>query len=328
MLHWKTKIYNTAFEIANQFSNKERIQGVAIGGSIGRGETWKHSDLELCILVEDYIDDFQYFNFIQEMGVEIIQLKKDDMVKFIETDHMEDSNILEIPIQIYKCKIVYDPSGLLHHFKRKYDVLLFHERIRKMKADEALLHAGNRLTQAKKLMMDGNYKTALAHLRIGLNDMLLGTYWANGILPRSQNRTIHLLKKNGAILGHNKLYYAFLQIYCLSNHTEAEMKNRVFKAREDILKLAAEGWGTNASEFLRKAVDSNFEWGHPRSVVYVYKWCVHLLLGNNLQNDAIYEDFNSAAYHELNVFLDMYDIDLEQVNVMIQVYEEAFHACR
>jgi len=209
VLHWKTKIYNTAFDIANQFSREERIQGVAIGGSIGRGETWKHSDLELCILVEDYISDFQYFNFIQEMGVEIIQLKKDDIIKFIETDNMEISNILEIPIQIYKCKIINDPLGLLHHFKLKYDSLLFHESIRKMKANEALLHAGNKLAQAKKLIKEGNFKTALSHLRLGLNDMLLGTYWANGILPRSQSRTIHLLKKNSAILGHNKLYHAF-----------------------------------------------------------------------------------------------------------------------
>lgn len=327
-MHWKTKIYRTASDIADQFSKDARIHGVAIGGSIGRGETWKHSDLELCILVEDYIDEFQYFNFIQEMGVEIIQLKKDHIVKFIETDRIEDLNILDIPIQIYKCKINYDPLGLLHHFKRKYDSLLFHESIRKMKADEALLHAGNRLTQAKEVVQTGHYKTALAHLRIGLNDLLLGTYWKNGILPRSQSRAIYLLKNNSTILGHDKLYHAFLQIYCLSNYTEAEMKNRFLKAREDILKLAEENWGTNSSEFLSKAVDSNFEWGHAQSVVYVYKWCVHLLHGKYLENKDNYEKLSSIPLQELNAFLDMYDIDLEQVNVMIQLYEEAFHVCR
>jgi len=106
------------------------------------------------------------------------------------------------------------------------------------------------------------------------------------------------------------------------------MKNRFFKAREGILKLAEENWGTNSSEFLHKAADSHFEWGHAQSVVYVYKWCVHLLHCNNRQNEAIYEKFNSIPFQEMNEFLDLNDVHVEQVNEMIQVYEEAFHACR
>lgn len=86
-------------------------------------------------------------------------------------------------------------------------------------------------------------------------------------------------------------------------------------------------WGTNSSEFLLKAVDSNFEWGHTPSAVYVFKWCVHLLHCNNLQSEQCYEHLNSPQFLELNHFLDMNTIDSEQMNVMIQVYEAAIKAC-
>ena len=142
----------------------------------------------------------------------------------------------------------------------------------------------------KSFMKKGYYKTSLAHIRIGINELLLAYYWHYNILPRSQNRTVYLLKKNSKIIGHEKLYEAFVTIFCLDK-TSTYMKERLLKAKNDIKKVS-EIWGSNAPEFLEKACDGNLEWGYPKSIIYVYKWCMHILQCNDLTQEDIYDKQN------------------------------------
>ena len=35
-MHWKTRIYESAYKIANEFKNNPNVIGIAIGGSIAK----------------------------------------------------------------------------------------------------------------------------------------------------------------------------------------------------------------------------------------------------------------------------------------------------
>jgi predicted nucleotidyltransferase len=61
MVHWKQQLYDSANRVANQFKDQPGIVSIAIGGSLARGAAWKHSDLELCVMVDQHLPELQYF---------------------------------------------------------------------------------------------------------------------------------------------------------------------------------------------------------------------------------------------------------------------------
>jgi hypothetical protein len=322
-MHWKAKLYNTAKNIASRFENDPRILGIAFGGSIGCGVAWKHSDLELCILVEEPIKEFQHFNVIDNMGVEIFQYEKPKLEQFLSVFKEPDESVLPFRIQIYGCKIVYDPTGLLGSFKATFDQSLFHEKVTRLKVSEALRHADVRLGRAKELLKLGRARTAAAHLRIGLNDLVLATYWQHRMLPRSQNRTEYFLKKNIAVFGHDHLYKAFIRTFCLDQPL-TRMKEYLFQSRGEIHSLAETLWGSNSSEFFQKAVDGNLEWGYEKSILYVYKYCVHRMQCSDLMEGDVYDrDSYQEQYSHLYRFLDMEELGRQEVEDMVSLFEKA-----
>jgi predicted nucleotidyltransferase len=322
-MHWKTKIYESAYKVANRFTNDPNVIGVALGGSIGRGMTWKHSDLELCIIVEKRTNEYQYFNFMDNLGVEIIQIQKELVEDFVTNFREPNAAILKFPIQIYKCRVIHDPTGILAKFKDLYDRYLFHKDITHSKKAEALAHADKKLVKAKEILSIGHHKTAVAHLRVGLNYLLLAYYWHHNILPRSQNRTIYMLKKNTKIIGHEKLYDAFINIFCL-NKSYKMMRENLFRARSDILKISATNWGSGASDFLENAVDSKLEWGHGQSILYVYKYCLHRMQCRDDDQEGIYDQETfKFEYEHINEFLDFGDMEPEKVNNMVKLFGKA-----
>lgn len=322
-MHWKAKLYGTANKIAARFVDDPHILGIAFGGSIGRGVAWKHSDLELCLLVEERIEEFQHFNVIENMGVEIFQFTKPRIEQFLAGFKEPDASVLEFRIQIYGCKIVYDPTGLLGRFKEIFDRSLFHETVTRLKSAEALRQADARLERAKELLGQGRFRTAAAHLRIGLNDLVLATYWRHRMLPRSQNRTEYFLKKHIGVFGQDHLYKAFIRIFCLDRPL-AEMKERLFLAREEIHLLAETLWGSQSPQFLQQAVDGNLEWGYEKSILYVYKYCVHRMQCQGLQEDDVYDrESYREGFGRLYRFLDLEEMGQQEVQDMVRLFEKA-----
>ena len=123
-MHWKSRIYKSAYSVAEKISQNPKVLAVAFGGSVAKGMVWKHSDLELCIIADGHISEYEYFNYIENLGVEIIQIEKSNILKFVKKFKTPDKDVLAFPIQIYKCKVVYDPQGILSPFKEIYDKAL------------------------------------------------------------------------------------------------------------------------------------------------------------------------------------------------------------
>ncbi len=320
-MHWKTKIYQSAHTVAKSFEDDKRVVGVAFGGSVAKNMVWKHSDLELCIVVNERIEDYEYFNFIEGMGVEIIQIEKSKIQEFIEGFTQPDEKVLSFPIQIYKCKILYDPQNILSEFKKIYDNSLFNPNVANIRETQHIKNTDDEYEKAKASFAKEHYKTALSHLRLSVNELLLVYYWHYGILPRSQNRTVHFLKKNSKAFGNDVLYNAFVDIFCL-NKSLGFMRNALNTAKDEIFEIS-ENWGQGTPEFLQKAVDINLEWGYPKSITYVYKWCMHLLtLSLNEEGFCDTKDFNSK-YPKLNVFLDFMEVSKSDLEEMFEKYDLA-----
>ncbi|ULL16913.1 hypothetical protein DVH26_22200 [Paenibacillus sp. H1-7] len=322
-MSWETELYEKANRIADSFRSHPRVVAIALCGSVGRGQIWEHSDLELCLVVEQRIEELQHFNYIDGMGVEIIQLTRGKLEAFVNEWQGPDRSLLAFPIQIYQCKILHDPEQVLAPFMHLYDSFLFDDSIVSMKEEEMLKQADLQLDKARRLVETGCAKTAAAHLRIGLNFLLLGYYWRNRILPRSQNRTIYFLKQNSAIIGHDLLYDLFILAFCL-NLPDSVLKERLLDAQPSIFPIAESSWGSQSSTFLKYAVDGSLEWGHDQSIIYVYKYCIHRMQANSYDVDSLYDQPSFVeSYPELHRFLDFDDLTPDIVSQWIDLYAAA-----
>lgn len=320
-MHWKTRIYQSAYKIANEFKSNPDVVGIAIGGSIARGMTWKHSDLELCLIVENPIKEFQYFNFIDGLGVEIIQILRPKISDFLDTFQEPNTAMLNFPIQIYKCKIIHDPTAILSKFKNIFDTYLFDPNITSSRKKQWLNNVDKRIGIARELLDKGYYKTSLGHIRISMNELLLAFYWHHNILPRSQNRTEYFLRKNSKVIGQDILYKIFMKVFCLDK-SHKYMKKSLQKAKSDIDKVA-EFWGSNAKEFLEKACDGSLEWGYPKSITYVYKYCMHKLQCKELIPENVYDNESyKSEFENLYEFLDLNAINQETVISILNEFED------
>ncbi|MBE0699507.1 MAG: hypothetical protein IH586_21500, partial [Anaerolineaceae bacterium] len=201
---WRSELRAWAQRCAAEFQNRAGVLGVVIGGSLARGQEWRHSDLELGILVEERDPNLPYFNIYEGRGVEAIQLVRRDLEEQVSLAEGGDlSPISSWPIQLWTCRVISDPTGVLGRFKKQFDPGLFDPTVIEKKLgglrqqiDKALAEARDLLTQNKPLM-------ALVRTRQAMNEAILAVHWAHGELPRSQNRTdsrLRLLCRKHAIL--------------------------------------------------------------------------------------------------------------------------------
>ncbi len=327
-MHWKTQIYESAKKIAKEMQDEDFVSAVAFGGSVARGTVWRHSDLELCLLVNRYEPGLQYFGYKHGMGVEHIQILKQRVLDFLDEYGKtgEVAGLLKFPIQAYTCRIVCDKEGVLARFKQVMDKHLFDKRITALKESESLEKTDANYALFQKLLSGGKPNSALAALQLAVNELLLATYWHYGILPRSQNRTLYLLHKNcREKIGDMALYEAFRDIYGASAPVQ---KNRAMlnAAKPALFEVYSGAWGESAPEFLEKACDGRLEWGHADSIVYVHKYCVHAL-----QAQKIAEGFyDSAAFAEkgaaLRGFLGFDGLTKEKLEALAEKYVKARNA--
>ncbi len=324
-MHWKTQIVQSAQTIADEMKNEDYVSAVAFGGSVARGTVWRHSDLELCLLVEQYEPKLQYFGYKHGMGVEHIQILKQRVLDFLdEYDQTGDvTGLLKFPIQAYSCRMVCDKEGVMARFKQVMDGHLFDAKITALKEGEALKNADDNYRLYQTLLAGGKRASALAALRLAVNELLLATYWRYKILPRSQNRTLYLLRRNCQnIIGSMALYQAFREIYGAAASVQ---KNRALlnAAKPALFEVYANAWGDTAPEFLEKACDGRLEWGHADSIVYVHKYCVHVLQAAKMK-EGYYDTPEYAAKGEaLSRFMGFEGLSDDKLADLAEKYEAA-----
>jgi len=267
---WQLDIRNWANQIANDFRNREGIEGVMIGGSIARGQEWQHSDLELGILVEERNPEIPYFNVIQGRGVEVIQVVRPDLETQLK--QIEDGNIIPItqwPIQLWLGKVISDPTGVLKEFKTVFDSGLFTTKVIEQKLGIQYQKVKKEMVQANEFLNNNCPAAALVRMRYAMNEAILALHWRHGELPRSQNRTdsrlLQLCKNHDEM----SFYTLYRDMFALDD-SDTVIKTVWPKIKGEILDITR-SWISGAYDFFKYAVDSNFEWGQNAGILTVYR---------------------------------------------------------
>jgi predicted nucleotidyltransferase len=297
-LHWRTELHRFADDVLRSFAEREDVHGVALGGSLARGLEWKHSDVELAILVDRRLDEFGHFAVREGRGFEIFQFVEAELRGQIDRAQTDPTAVLDWPIQIYQCRVIADPSGLLGQFKEAFDRQLFSAEVISAKVARSLEGFDREFATAQADLAASKPLTALAQLRAAFNHLILAFYWRHEILPRSQNRTEALLRMHCRRLGKMDFYALFHDVYDL-DLTAAQARGLLASCRAEVNDIVA-GFGPAAADFFYHAVDGEFRWGQTKGILTVYRLYVPWCLRRVQKQEGV---FDSSAWREAHADL-------------------------
>lgn len=279
---WRIQLRAWANKCAQKFSKRPDVLGVVIGGSLARGQEWRHSDLELGILVEKKDETLPHFNIVAGRGVEVFQLIRsqlEEQIGLVESGDL--TPVVSWPIQFWKCRIVHDPRGVLGRFKSQFDPQLFSTEVVRQRLEALFLHIDQELDVARDFVAQAKPAAALVKTRWAMNEAILALHWIHGELPRSQNRTdsrLRLLCKRSSNM---PFYSLYRRIFALSEtgHAIKHIWPRVRNRTLEITKF----WGDAAHDFFLHAIDSEFQWRQNAGILTV--WRLHVpIMGNTMEN--------------------------------------------
>lgn len=319
---WRSDLRTWAEQTARSFVHKEGVLGVVIGGSLARGQEWRHSDLELGILMDQKNPDMPYFNVVGGCGVEAIQLAAGDLKAQLKQVAEGDlTPVAHFPIQLYRTRVIHDPTGILTQFKQVFDANLFQEMVIRIKLEELKNHIQQTLTEARDLLAGNRPTGSLVRLRYAMNETILSAYWYYRELPRSQNRTDSRLRRL-CERHHNPEFYAlYREVFNLSN-TSRILKKTLPHVKDQVLEITRL-WGDSAHDFFQFAVDSDFQWRQNAGILTVYRLYVPIIGGAQ----GIFDHLDQSDWQQNNsqllAFLGLTDVKAEQVDAMLTRVEQA-----
>lgn len=251
-------------------------RGVLMGGSIARGQQWKHSDLEAGLLVEQREAAIPYFNVDAGRGVEIIQLVAPELTSQMERVERGDlAPVAEWPIQMYKARVMSDPTGVLTRFVALFDRHLFSREIVKMKIARHVARVTDALEKARSRVAGGRPRAALCDVRIAMNEAVLALHWSLGELPRSHNRVDSRLRDLTARHGRLDFYALYREVFELET-AELVIRRDWPLVRDRVQQIAA-NW--KAKEFFETAVDGSFAWGENGGIISIHRLFIPMIGG-------------------------------------------------
>jgi hypothetical protein len=278
MQQWRAEIYAWADRYARGMCQREGVLGVVIGGSIARRQIWRHSDLELGTLLEARDERLSYFNVDAGRGVEIIQLLRAELAEQVARAENGDSTaIASWPIQLWKARLVSDPTGLLSQFKRLFDGGLFSPGVVRIKLQALSATARQRLGEARQSIAAGQLAKALVRARWAMNDLILIFHWTHAELPRSQSRTDSRLRGLCRKYERPDFYELYRRVFALADTHRVVRKDWPL-VRQQALDLTA-AWGASTRDFFDYAVDSHFTWRQNAGILTVYRLFVPVIGG-------------------------------------------------
>ncbi len=287
-LHWRTELHRFAEGVLRSFADRADVRGVALGGSLARGLEWRHSDVEMAILVERRLEEFGHFAVHEGRGVEIFQFVADELGRQLDRARADPLAVLDWPIQMYQCRIAQDPSGLLGQFKLLFERSLFLPEVVQAKVQRAL-DAFDRESAVAQADLDARRPlTALAQLRSAFNHLILAFYWRHNILPRSQNRTATLLRMHCRRLGALDFYGLYCDVYGF-DLTSVQARCLLAACRAEVSDIVS-GFGPAAADFFHHVVDGEFRWGQTKGILAVYRLYVPLCLRRFQGQEGVFDD--------------------------------------
>jgi predicted nucleotidyltransferase len=315
---WRRELRTLAGQVIADFQKKEGVLGVMIGGSLARGQEWRHSDLDLGILVEKRDPNQPEFNVISGRGVEAIQLVRgeiEEQVRLVETGDCDP--ILTWPFEFWRGRIVSDPTGLLAQFKQQLDTRLFALEVVEKRLAGLRAKIAQGLEEARGWLAQEKPAAALALTRQAMNDAILAYNWAHGELPRSQIRNDRRLRLLCGRFSQMPFYALYREVFGLDN-TFRLIHSTWPAVKDQALEITSE-WGDSVPEFFDVAVDGNFAWGYNTGVLTIYRLYVPIL---GAPERGIFAHLDDADWRRENTpllrFLDLEKVGKERVAGLVE----------
>ena len=315
---WRQELKSWARQYARDAAQREGVLGTVIGGSLARGQEWRHSDLELGVLVAQRDARIPYFNIDTGRGVEMIQLAQgelEEQVRQVESGDL--APVLAWPIQLWQCRVVHDSGGLLTRFKAQFDANLFRQEVIEQKITGQRVKVEKTLDEARAMLAAGRPRAALSRARYATNDAILAMYWLHGELPRSQNRTDSRLRWLCHKYNCMPFYDLYREVFGLSNTRHA---TRVAwpRVRDEVLEITRL-WGDSARDFFVHAVDSHFAWRQNAGILTVYRLYIPMIGGGEQGIAQKLDDSEWAAKNrDLLAFLGLSEVTSQSVSAVIE----------
>lgn len=276
---WRRELHDWAGRCLDRLSRREGVLGVLLGGSLARGQEWLHSDLEAGLLLEAKDPGLPHFNIMEDRGVEVFQLIRKELAA--EIDRVVGGDITPLarwPIQLWKSRVILDPTGLLGRFKTAFDRGLFAEQSVAARIADIEGRIAGSIGEALGLLAEGRPRAAHVKVRHAMNEAILALHWSCGELPRSQNRTDSRLRRLCARRGTPEFYRLYREVFGLAGTAKA-IRHAWPRVRDTVFEIAGL-WGDSARDFFRLAVDGRFEWGHDAGILTVYRLYIPVIGGD------------------------------------------------
>ncbi len=311
---WRRELHGWARRCLDHLSRREGVHGVLLGGSLARGQEWRHSDLEIALLVDARDPALPHFNIMEDRGVEIFQFVRGQIAADIDRVAGGDPAPLQHwPVQFWKSRVILDPTGLLGRFKTLFDSGLFaDESVAGRIADIENRIAGT-LGETRRLLEEGRARAAHVKVRHAMNEAILALHWSRGELPRSQNRTDSRLRSLCARHGEMEFYSLYWAVFGLAG--TARVIRQAWPDVKDTVFQIAGLWGDSARDFFRLAVDGDFRWGQNGGILSVYRLFIPVIGGERGIFGSLDDPAWSRANERLLEFLGLERVAPSEVGV-------------
>ena len=270
-------------------------RGVLLGGSIARGQQWAHSDLEAGLLVDERDPSIPYFNVDSGRGVEVIQLVGPDLS--VQLDAVETGDLSAVsawPIQMYKARIISDPTGLLKRFVAQFDRHLFSPEVVRIKLAHHSTKSRQALDAARALVAAHRPRGALCEVRNAMNEAVLALHWSLGELPRSHNRVDSRLRELTTRHHLPEFYALYRDVFELVTADDV-IKRDWPLVKERVLEITS-AWRARA--FFETAVDGTFSWGENGGIMSIYRLFIPIIARSGAGFLDSLDDPGWAAYNQ------------------------------
>ena len=308
---WRQDLHAWVERVWRQFSQRPEVLGLSLGGSIGRRQEHPGSDLELGILVKEHVPGLGYFNVIENRGIEAIQLLASEVEKRIPKVLADPTECIEWPAQIWRSRVVYDPSGLFGRLGAVFERAFVQPETILLQKNKCLEGYVTIRKQVAEVLQDSP-ATALAKLRDGFNALVCAKFWHHGRMPRSQNRVYQRLSALCAAHHDREFFSAFERFFALPVDVDWAL-NAFAACREQRLRVTAR-WGEECRNFFTYAVDPGLFTGDPQGITAVHRQYLPMIQGEGL-DDPVWRGENA----ELLAWLDLAEVSASRVQELLKV---------
>jgi len=176
--HLQQRYRETAAAVVTELTRHEKVIGVAICGSLVRGDLWEHSDVDMFVVMRDVQSDWHALT-VRHGDVDVhLQVISEDFL-LCKSESFRGSLVSQA---LSLSEVLYDPEDLVTKGIR--DLATYPESQQVHNAIKHLIHFLSSYNRAEKCLLMGFTEDAVIHLNTAFSDLAQVEYARLGRFPQ------------------------------------------------------------------------------------------------------------------------------------------------